>query len=145
MTISTDLASLVESVTVHEPDGSTWYDLSSQPATVNAIGYAIAKQVTDAHITTVISWWAPDEAVLAHAVATALGVPRSSAELELGLITLSPDLRTEDDGRVLLVATKFDNNKPEEPLRVILESRKYTVVATASFATPEGIRITPLG
>ncbi|WP_223690521.1 hypothetical protein [Leifsonia poae] len=144
MTTSPDLASLVASVTVREADGSSWYDLSSHPVSVDAIGGAIADRVRDAGITAVISWWTPDEAVLAHVVASALGVPRSSAELELGLITLSPELNANNGRRVLLVATDFDFNKPQEPLRVLLEGRGQALVATASFSEPEGIRFTGL-
>ncbi|TAM70070.1 MAG: hypothetical protein EPN48_06710 [Microbacteriaceae bacterium] len=142
MTTPDNITPLIRRLSTTDPDGSSWIDLASDPASVQELGRAIANVLQDANLDAVLGWWAPDEAVLAHTIAAALQVPRSSAELDLGLISVSPRLPAAS--RVLVVATTFDTRTPRDPLAAILEGDGHTLVATVELRANDGARITRL-
>lgn len=131
------LASLMHEVVVSEPDREPWLDLASKPIAVAALGSALADIIGDLRPTRILSWWACDEVVLAHSVAVALDVPRSVAEVELGLISVSPELPAAS--RVLVVATALDAYHPVAVLETILATSGHILVGIVSIDPATGV------
>jgi hypothetical protein len=122
------------------PDGSSWFDFSRNPRELETVGAAIAGTGSELGTEAVVSWLDPDETVLAHVVASHLGVPRASVDVDLGLLTLGPEL--EFNRSVLLVASAFTRFRTAESLRSLLEDHGHTVVGAVSLSETSGLQVT---
>lgn len=89
----------------------------------------------------VLSWAAKDDIVLAHIVASALGVPRAVVELDLGLITISRPLPS--GSRAVLVAPQFSAERPIGSIATMLETRDHRLVLAAALASGHDSDATP--
>ena len=131
------VADTVKALTVTESTGITWLDVSTDPRIVEQLGVSIAERALALGATAVVSWFDPDETVLAHIVARQLDVPRAAVELDLGLLTLSPHLSRSR--RVLLLATSLNVARPVRSLRTLLEGEGHTVVGAIRLDGASGI------
>lgn len=131
------LAQIVDAITVHEADGSTWLDLSSSPGQIEILGEAAAGLAAGLGVTAVVSWWDPDQTVLAHIVARLLAVPRAAIDIDLGLLSFSPALPVGRD--VLLVVTEFDQRRSIETMQGYLEGQGHRVVGAVNLDAELGV------
>ncbi|RNE56512.1 hypothetical protein [Cryobacterium tepidiphilum] len=131
------IAQAVSELTVTEADGSTWIDMSTRPDAIENIGQAVAHEVKNLGAGAVIGWLSADETVLAHIVARELGVPRAVIDVDLGLLTISPELQPNCD--VLVVATSLDQYPSLQAIRTVLESNGHHVVAVVSLDAQSGL------
>jgi hypothetical protein len=104
-----------------------WDALVHDPAGAEALGAQVAAHAAGA--TAVVSWNSPDDAVLGHVVARALGVPRATVDLDLGRFTLEPGLPA--GSRVLLVLTDPADYEPVASVATLLSGRAHELIAVA--------------
>lgn len=140
MTFSTQTLSLPAGFLVDGADGA-WLDLGADPAAVDAIARTVAECIRAEEASFVIGWGDPDSAVLAHAIAVALGVPRTAAELDLGLITVSP--RVPEGSRVVVVSASLSDRHTSEPLVTLVEGSGSIPVATVALGD-DGVIVAPV-
>jgi len=131
MTDTTTLQARLEALTVAE-DGAGRFDLVVDPAAATAVGQALAERAREQNPTVVLSWAGEDDIVLAHIVASELGVPRAVVELDLGLITVSRAL--PEGSRAVLVAPQFSAERPVASIATMLGTRGHTLVLAAALA-----------
>jgi hypothetical protein len=116
-----------------DADGA--YDLAADPTAATRAGAALAEMVRSAEATVVLSWAGENESLLAHVVASELGLPRAVVELDLGLLTVSPPLA--EASRVVLVATEFSARRPIDSIATMLASRNHQLTAVAALSASE--------
>ncbi|PWB97976.1 hypothetical protein [Homoserinimonas hongtaonis] len=124
MTDLTRAPALIESLTV---DGRL--DLALNPAAVTELGSLIAEQARE-HSPSLVLSWAGDDIVLAHAVASALGIPRAVVSLDLGLITVDPQVAPSTRG--VLVGSHFTSDGPVASIATMLGERGHELVLAAA-------------
>lgn len=103
-------ADLFSAVSTTDTDGRIWVDLALDARATEALGALVVECSALAPINAVVTWFAPDDTVIGHVVSRELGVPRSSIEVDLGLMTLSPALPV--GARVLLVVVDPSAHEP---------------------------------
>lgn len=139
MTTSSELTALVARLSSTGAEGATEFDLAGDPPGVESLGREIAALVSDLDVNAVLGWWTPEETVFAHVIAAALGVQRSGAERDLGLLTVAPALPA--GARVLVVATAFNPEYPLAPLETMLAGGGHVLVAALSLDSVAGVRV----
>lgn len=131
MTDPTSLHTQLDSLRVDEA-GESRFDFVINPAAATAVGTVLAERAREHNPNLVLSWTGEDDIVLAHIVASVLGVPRAVAELDLGLITVSRSLPA--GSRVVLVAPQFSEERPIASIATMLETRGHKLVLAAALA-----------
>lgn len=134
MNDSTTVAGLISAVTSTDDSGVTRFEFATDPAAVNALGTALAGAARAQNPTVVLSWAGEDDSVLAHVVASELGVARAVIELDLGLLTVSPPLA--EASRAVLVGTQFTADRQIESIATMLDSRGHALVLAAALTGP---------
>ncbi len=125
------LSSLVNGMIAHAGTEDMWLETAASPARLARLGERIARVVGTFGAEAVVHWRDDDEAALAQAVAQALAVPVARADLDLGLLTLSPAL--PDSARnVLLLASSWNGYRPVAPLVGLLRGTGREPVAALS-------------
>lgn len=123
-----------------EGGGLRRLELALNPAAVTSLAEGLADQALPYEPSLVLSW-AGEDIVLAHAVASILRVPRVVVSLDLGLMTVFPNLPPES--RVLIVATMFTNANPVASIATMLRERGHTLVLAAAIAGESGTADVP--
>ncbi|GAA3195474.1 hypothetical protein ACFO1B_02855 [Dactylosporangium siamense] len=112
----------------------------ADPSNVELAGAALAEVAAQHRPTSVVSWSATLDVLLAHVVARELGIPRLEADLDLGRLLL--DGHDPSDGlsaeRVVLVADAITADRPIEPLIAAVAGGGGQVVAVCS--ARDGVR-----
>ncbi|QEE62385.1 hypothetical protein FVA74_12975 [Salinibacterium sp. dk2585] len=124
----TDITAQIAAIAV-DGEETRRLELALDPAAVQLLGAAIADRARE-HSPSLVLSWAGDDIVLAHAVASALGVPRAVVSLDLGLISVDPQL--EAGTRGMLVASTFTSETPIASIATMLGERGHELVLAAA-------------
>ncbi len=140
-TIDTALGAL----TVQADGAPAWLELGRDPRAVGLLAAELAEQARRHEIGAVASWRHPEDAVLAHELASALGVPRLSVQEDLGRLSLTPSVETS--ARVLFVHIGADADAPLEAVGHLLAGRGHTLAAVVHLTAQghPGAAVRPVG
>ncbi|HET9081688.1 MAG TPA: hypothetical protein VFO01_14420 [Trebonia sp.] len=135
-----DTRSALEAVSVAGDGGVTGYDLSRAPAATQYLGQSMAVIARRFSPTLVLSLADPHDAVLAHIIATEMGIDRSVIYVDLGLLGMSPQPLLPR--RVILVGTAL-GGQPLDPIASLLDRGGHTFVAAIALTSPAGLASRP--
>jgi hypothetical protein len=136
--------SAIEALSVVEQGTVTGYDLSIAPPATQYLGQQLAAAASAFGPTVIASWTAAADSVLAHIVATELGLGRIVVSLDLGVLDVSR--RSSSPLRAVLVAAMLDDHSVA-PVAKLLTAGGHSLagaVALGSHGRPAALTRGPV-
>lgn len=126
-----EIARLVSGLMSSEGTADLWLETAASPARLAKLGERIAGVVSAFAPQAIACWLNEDEAALAQTVAQVLAIPVARVNVDLGIMTISPDLPPHVS-HVLMLSSSWNSQRPAAPLARMLRNTGKEVVAAVS-------------